>query len=219
MFNESEIELICVIANYGTGSKIIKSAKHHGISGGTVALGKGTVSNHILNYIGLSDERKELIYLVAAKDVADKALEEMNKEFEFFKPHHGIAFTTSICYVAGSKRIACDNILNERSEDNAMYHLITIIVEKGKAEDVIEAAEKAGSKGGTIINSRGSGIHETSKLFSMEIEPEKEIVLILSEVEMTDEIVNSIREQLKIDEPGNGIIFVQNVNKTYGIYK
>ena len=100
-----------------------------------------------------------------------------------------------------------------------MYHAITTIVEKGKAEEVIEAATKAGSKGGTIINGRGSGIHETSKLFSMDIEPEKEIVLILSEAEMTQAIVSSIGERLKINEPGNGIIYVQDVNKTYGLYK
>jgi nitrogen regulatory protein PII len=92
-------------------------------------------------------------------------------------------------------------------------------VDRGKAEDVIDAATKAGSKGGTIINARGSGIHETSKLFSMDIEPEKEIVIILSEVESTEKIVSSIRSHLKIDEPGNGIIFIQDVNKTYGIYR
>lgn len=100
-----------------------------------------------------------------------------------------------------------------------MYHVITTIVDKGKAEDVIDAATKAGSKGGTIINARGSGIHETSKVFSMEIEPEKEIVIILSEADKTEAIVSSIKNELKIEEPGNGIIFVQDVNKTYGIYK
>lgn len=78
---------------------------------------------------------------------------------------------------------------------------------------------EAGSKGGTIINARGSGIHETSKIFSMAIEPEKEIVLILSEEESTEGIVASIRKKLKIDEPGNGIIFIQEVSKTYGLYK
>lgn len=93
------------------------------------------------------------------------------------------------------------------------------IVDRVKAEDVIDAATKAGSKGGTIINGRGSGIHETKKLFLMDIEPEKEIVIILSEVDLTEAIVSSIRTHLRIDEPGNGIIFVQDVNKTYGIYK
>ena len=100
-----------------------------------------------------------------------------------------------------------------------MYQVITIIVDKGKAEDVIEAAISAGSKGGTIINGRGSGIHETSKLFSMDVEPEKEIVIILSEVDMTESITSVIREKLNIDEPGKGIIYIQGVNKTYGIFK
>ncbi|GAE94435.1 nitrogen regulatory protein P-II [Gracilibacillus boraciitolerans JCM 21714] len=100
-----------------------------------------------------------------------------------------------------------------------MYQNIMAVVDKGKAEDVIESAQKAGSKGGTILNARGSGVHETSKLFSMDIEPEKEIVMILSDENYTEAIVTKIREDLKIDEPGNGIIFVQDVNQTYGIYE
>jgi len=81
----------------------------------------------------------------------------------------------------------------------------------------MDVATKSGSRGGTIINARGSGIHETQKLFAMEIEPEKEIVLIIAKNEITELIVTSIREELKIDEPGKGIIFIQEVSKTYGL--
>ncbi len=70
----------------------------------------------------------------------------------------------------------------------------------------------------TIINARGSGIHETNKIFSMEIEPEKEVVLLISEKTLTKQIISSIKEQLQIDEPGKGIIFVQDINKAYGLY-
>lgn len=213
------IELICIITNWGSGSKLIKTAKNFGVSGATVAIGKGTVNNRILDYIGLSDVRKEIIFMLADREIAYRALDEMDKRFEFSKPHHGIAFTTSVCSVAGAKSLACEHIKNKGGAVSAMYHAITIIVDKGNAEDVISAATKAGSKGGTIINARGSGIHETKKLFSMEIEPEKEVVIILSETEMTEAIVGSIRERLKIDDPGNGIIYIQDVNKTYGIYK
>ena len=100
-----------------------------------------------------------------------------------------------------------------------MYNVITIIVNKGKGEDVIEAAVKAGSLGGTIINGRGSGIHETSKLFNMEIEPEKENVIIISRQEKTDAIVESIKEHVEIEKPGNGIIFVQEVSSVYGLFE
>lgn len=216
---EFDIELICMIVNFGLGSKLLKSAKHHGVSGGTIVLGKGTVNSRILDFIGLSDIRKEIIYMAAKKKTAYEALEELNKEYEFNKPNHGIAFTTSICSIFGTKSIVCDYKKDERGADNIMYHIITIIVDKGKAEDVITAATKAGSKGGTIINARGSGIHETSKLFSMDIEPEKEIVIILSEADKTDGIVSLVRDNLKIDEAGNGIIYVQDANRTYGIYK
>jgi nitrogen regulatory protein PII len=213
------IELICVIVNFGMGSKIIKSAKHHGVSGGTITLGRGTVNSRILDFIGLSDIRKEVVYLAAEQETAYQALEEMNTEFEFHKPNHGIAFTTSICGFVGTHKFGYQIKTEERGAENIMYHIITVIVDKGKAEEVITAATQAGSKGGTIINARGSGIHETSKLFNMEIEPEKEMVLIVSESDMTEAIVAGVRESLKIDDPGNGIIFVQNANKTYGIRK
>ncbi|WP_324824260.1 P-II family nitrogen regulator [Sinanaerobacter sp. ZZT-01] len=214
-----DIELICIIVNFGLGSKLVRLAKKHGIPGGTIMLSRGTVNSSILDYMGLSDVRKESVFMVADKKIARQALEEMNKEFEFNKPNHGIAFATSICGVLGTKSIVCGNIKNEREVDNTMYHLVTTIVDKGKGECVIDAATKAGSKGGTIMNARGSGIHETSKLFSMEIEPEREVVMILSEHESTEKIVTSIKEELKIEEPGNGIIYIQDVNKTYGIYK
>ncbi|HPV62683.1 MAG TPA: P-II family nitrogen regulator [Fervidobacterium sp.] len=202
---------------------MVKSAKRHGFSGGTITLAKGTVNSRILNFIGLADVRRELVYLVAEKSVAYRALEEMNKEFEFDKPNRGIVFTTSINGILGSKNVKSKKrVVNndiEKRGDKTMYNLITVVVDKGLAEDVIDAANKAGAKGGTIINARGSGIHESGKILSMEIEPEKEIVLILSESDTTESIVSAIRDAIKIDEPGNGILFVQDVNKTYGIYK
>jgi nitrogen regulatory protein PII len=213
------IELIRVIVNYGLGSKLIKAAKRHGISGGTIILGKGTVTNRLLNYIGITDIRKEIVHLAAEKENAYRVLEKLNQEFEFHKPHHGIAFTTTVCGIFGTKAMQCNKLKEESGADNTMYHIITVIVDRGKAEEVITAATKAGSKGGTIINARGSGIHETSKLFAMEIEPEKEVVIILSEVDQTEAIASKVRAELEIDKPGNGIIFVQNANQTYGIHR
>lgn len=219
MDDRINIELICMIVNYGLGSRVIKSAKCCGVSGGTVTLGRGAAGSGLLDFLGLSEVRKEIVYMAAEREIAYKALEKLNKEYQFHKPNHGIAFTTSICGILGTKRIACGNKKEERGAEEAMYHVITVIVDKGKAEDVITAAVKAGSKGGTIMNARGSGIHETSRLFSMDIEPEKEVVTILSEDDSTEKITAMIRDSLNMDEPGNGIIYVQNANKTYGIYK
>jgi nitrogen regulatory protein PII len=218
-----DLELVCIIVNFGLGSKIMQKAKKEGISGGTVFLGKGTIKNRLLELLALTDVRKEIILMGSDKATVSQALEKLDEKFKFSKPNHGIAFTTSISQIFGARNFKSDQIsdhtIESRGADKKMYHAIMVIVEKGHAEDVIDAATEAGSKGGTIINARGSGIHETSKLFSMDIEPEKEIVLILSERNSTDAIVSSIRKALKIDEPGNGIIFVQDINCTYGLYE
>lgn len=215
---DKELELLFAIVNFGLGSKVVRRAKQNGVSGGTVFLGKGTMNNHFLKLLDLGDIRKEIALMISDKQVAYTALEKLNKDFNFDKPNHGIAFSISVTSLFGARSYNYNNIKESRGVENTMYKAIFVIVDKGNAETAIEAATKAGSRGGTIINSRGSGIHETSKLFSMEIEPEKEIVLILSETSLTEPIVQSIKDQLQIDEPGNGIMFILDINKAYGLY-
>ncbi|MCM3719501.1 P-II family nitrogen regulator [Fictibacillus phosphorivorans] len=222
MSNHNEIpefELICIVVDYGVGSKVMQTAKKFGISGGTVLLGKGTIKNSLLEFFSLSSTRKEIVLMVARKTTAYKVLEQLDNKLKFTRKNHGIAFTTSVGSVIGARSCKPIDEKVEGSANENMYQAITVIVDKGNASDVIDAATEAGSKGGTIINARGSGIHETSKVFNMDIEPEKEIVMILSKRDKTDAIVSSIRTKLKIDEPGNGIIYLQDVTNTYGLYE
>lgn len=100
-----------------------------------------------------------------------------------------------------------------------MYQVILTIVEKGSAEQVIDAAMKAGSHGGSIINARGSGVHETSRLFGLKVEPAKELVLILAASDAVRDIVRQISADLRLDEPGNGIVFVQDLARVRGLYQ
>lgn len=213
----NEIELIYVIVNFGLGSKVLRIAKRNGVCGGTILLGKGTVDSRLLEMLALSDVRKEIVLMLAEKKTALEALEDLNREFNFDKPNHGIAFRLSVRNIYGVSSCKAGDYRGKRGVESTMYNAIFTIVDRGRGELVIEAAKKAGARGGTIINARGSGIHETSKLFAMEIEPEKEMVLILAEHKLTEALTTAIREELKIDEPGQGIIFVQDVNQTYGL--
>ncbi|KUO73549.1 MAG: transcriptional regulator [Clostridia bacterium BRH_c25] len=214
-----ELELICLIVNHGSGSKVSKIAKQNGISGATVLLGKGTIKNRILELLDLTDIRKEIIIMISERKSAYQALEELDRELHLHKPNHGIAFTVSVESLIGVRNCKYDNVKESRGVENTMYKAIFVVVDKGSAEAVVEAATSAGSRGATIINARGSGIHETNMLFAMAIEPEKEMVMILSDNSVTDSIITSIREQMKIEEPGKGIMFVLDVNKTYGLYQ
>ena len=210
-------EKICVIVNSGQGSKVLKSAKRHGIPGGTILLGRGTASGRILEFLGLNDVRKEIVLMVAGRKTARAALEMLHEEFRFERPNHGIAFATRVTSLAGSRTCAATEAEDDGGEKRTMFHAITVIVEKGRAELAVEAAARAGAKGGTILNGRGAGVHETKKLFNLDFEPEREMALILAAAADSDAIVEAIRKDLDLDVPGMGILFVQEVTRAYGL--
>jgi nitrogen regulatory protein PII len=213
-----QIELGFVIVSDGMGSRVVSIAKRNGIRGATIYIGRGTEQSPLLKFLDIVETRKEIVLTVSEKNKLRFALDVLNTELSFKKPHHGIAFTIPVSRVYGFAGANELNLSSTESEETAMHQLICTIVEKGAAEDVIDAAKTAGSRGGTIVNARGSGIHETLKVFGMNIEPEKEIVLILAEKSTVAGIVSAISEKLKIDKPGRGIIFVQDVTATYGLY-
>ena len=213
-----EFELVCLVVNNGIACKATKIAKQNGITGATVFLGKGTIKNPILEMFAINEYRKEIVLLIAEKNIAHKALDVLDEELELHKPNHGIAFAFSLSGLYGARDCNC-NVKESRGVENAMYKAIFAVVDKGNAEAVVDAATAAGSVGATIINARGAGVHETHMLFSMAIEPEKEVVMILTESSISDAIVGEIRKQLSIDEPGKGLMFVLDVSKVYGLYK
>src|SRR5699024_1422928 len=104
MSGQSEMEdlqLMCIIVNAGIGRKVMKIEKKHGVTGGIVLVGKGTVKNNLLEKLAINNIKKEVILMGSGKEIATQALEKLNEKFKFTKPNHGIAFTTSINQVFG----------------------------------------------------------------------------------------------------------------------
>ena len=134
-YSHQNYEQLTVIVNCGLGSKVLQTAKKSGLTGGTVVLGRGTITSRILNFFELIGDKKTV----------RTALAIIQNVLKLDKPNHGIAYTTSVCFIGGSKRYSCHWQDLSRGDEQAMYQAITVVVEKGKAEDVIDAALKAGS--------------------------------------------------------------------------
>ena len=215
---DKEYSLFCIIVDFGKGNKVLEKSKELGATGGTFFLGKGTVSNNLLDILGLNEVRKEILIMVIERKLEDFFHDSLTKTFSFNKPNHGIAFSMPLTNFIRNKESKYIADSNKGGVENMEYEAIFTIVDKGLSDDVLEAAKSVGATGGTVIHGRGSGSHEKAKLFNIEIEPEKDIVLILSTIDKTEKIVNSIRRNMNIDEPGTGIIFVLDVNRTSGLF-
>lgn len=101
--------------------------------------------------------------------------------------------------------------------NNKQFDLIVTIVNRGFADDVMDAARSAGAEGGTIMYGRGTGIHENAKFFGIAIEPEKEIVLNLISSDIKQAVMKAICKNTGLLTPGKGISFSLPVNDVVGI--
>ncbi len=97
------------------------------------------------------------------------------------------------------------------------FSLIMTIVNRGFADQVIDAARSAGAHGGTVFYARGTGIHEVEKFFAISIQPEKEVVLNLVKHEDTQTIMHSIVAAAGLKTEGKGLSFALPITNVVGI--
>ena len=97
------------------------------------------------------------------------------------------------------------------------FECIITIVDGGYSETVVDAAKEAGAKGATIINARGSTSKEPNKFFKLNIQPDKQIVMILSKTEETKVIVEAISKAAGMNTKAHALSFVLPVEDAIGM--
>ena len=90
------------------------------------------------------------------------------------------------------------------------------IIDKGKSNDCIKAAKAAGATGGTVMHGHGAGV-PTDYYFPLIIEPQKDIVMVITVKDNVRPIKDRIVKELELYKEGNGIIFVLPVIKMSGL--
>ena len=97
------------------------------------------------------------------------------------------------------------------------FECIITIVNGGFSEYVVDAAKEAGSKGATIINGRGSTSSNQENFYKLNIQPDKQIVLILCKSEQTKSIVEAINKKAGMNTKACALSFVLPVEEAVGM--
>lgn len=96
------------------------------------------------------------------------------------------------------------------------YELIITISNIGYSDDIMKSAKKAGARGGTVVHGRGTADEETIKFFGLTIQPEKELLLIVTTVENKKDIMKIIIENHGLDTKAKALCFSMPVTETCG---
>ncbi|MCQ2574026.1 MAG: transcriptional regulator [Treponema sp.] len=202
-------KLIFSIVPHNQGDEIVKAAHTAGAGGGTVLMGMGTASNNILSLLGFGNAGKDVVLILVPEEIKIGVLETLVEVSKQKKKHYGVVWTVDV-----SKLIKCGSEMGEKNQMNekADYQMISIIVNKGYAEDAMAAARTAGAGGGTIINARGTAKEGDAKFFGMEIVPEKDLLVILVPNEQCDAVIEAVKKLPCLQTPGSGITFCSSAH-------
>jgi len=97
------------------------------------------------------------------------------------------------------------------------FELVVCIVNAGFSQNVMEAARTAGAKGGTILRARGSANPEAEEFFNINIQPDKEMLMILVPKEIKDDVIRTIYKESGLGGDAQGIAFSLPVSRASAI--
>ncbi|QTQ11528.1 transcriptional regulator [Treponema parvum] len=195
--------MVCIVPHDG-GEFIIKAACSAGAGGGTVVMGRGISENRFLHVLALGETSKDIVYMLVPSEERSKIADAIARASERKKKRFGVLFSLdSIRLIKTGNIFGGDDYMTF----NAAHHMVSIIANRGYADDIMAAARKAGAGGGTVIKARGTAKPGDAKFFGMEIVPEKEMLLMIIDSEKLDDVLEAVRTLPCLASPGSGIAF------------
>ena len=95
-------------------------------------------------------------------------------------------------------------------------HLITCIVERSRADKVVDDAIAAGAQAATMFYARGRGLREKLGILGRLIQAEKEVILIVTKEEDRKKIFDAVVSAAELNKPGKGFAYIQPVEDAVG---
>lgn len=217
MTNQTYYDLIVVIVNLGKASRVLAEAKKIGITGGTISLAHGTVNSNLLRKLGLSEIRKEVLLMVSQRKHTFLTINHITDTFHLEEPNRGIIFSTPLSTVVGTHDQLSDLHDTDPISDPTHEMFVTIVPE-GDGDTVVELVRQGGGAGGTIIPAYGAFAETVTRVFGIEINSEKDIVINLVDKQMANQIEEELTRNIHFQDSDSGIMFSVDAQNVRGIY-
>ncbi len=226
----SEFKLLMSVVPHDKGEKLTRAAMESGCQGGTVLIGRGLAKSNLEAVLGIGESTKDVILMVVNAEVKNSVKNAIVQAASSEKTDFGelIVVDVASLFKSGASnpsesdsenqnedKTGLDNLNHQNQKDENMAEakneMITVIVNKGYADDIMAAARKAGAGGGTVLNARGTARENDKRFFGMHIVPEKEMLVIVVPSEKQEAVLAAIKAVKCLKEPGMGIVYNSTV--------
>ncbi|MCL2122933.1 MAG: P-II family nitrogen regulator [Desulfovibrionaceae bacterium] len=213
-------KLLIAIAGKYSGQLVVAACKRGGARGGTKAVGRG-MARYFTGGDNADEAVSETLIFSVMHDEADNVVRELIRT-SLEDPEHisGMALVVDVAAMArpgdGAKNAqdAPERAGSERMDTGNT--LITCIITRGLADEIMRVARQAGAGGGTILSARGTGTEDDVKFFGISLAPEKEMLLIVARNDsVLPAILDAVCALPVFSEPGGGIVYTTPVDGFY----
>ena len=194
--------------------------------------GKGTAPSEMLDIFGLSGSVRLITIGILPKFLVPNALKKIGRQLYFHQRGGGIVVTLPVTGL----QTPVFQTLNEETRDqlaqqikerierdmaemheHSNYSMIWVSVANGYSDDVIDAAQTAGAKGGTILKGRRRNSEHVSQHLGISIQDEQDFVLIVVPREKKAAIMSAITTACGLRTPAHGVVFSLPVDEAVGL--
>lgn len=220
MSEMEKVKVILSIVSRGHGQSMIERLQKKGIPLHYQFVGQGTAPTEMLDILGLGTSDKDILLSFAAQSAAENLLIQLHSAFPHMGRTHGLIMLLSptavsklmAMVVQGEKKTLPGGLdMNYESHNS----LICISVNLGYTDQVMHTARKAGATGGTVIKARLAGGEAVADKLGIEVQEEKELVLILSPNEQVQGIMNAVNSEFGLRSPAQAVLHCLPVDHAF----
>lgn len=223
MLKDDKIKLLVTIVDRGKGSAAVDIYRSNGLHFDYLCMGLGTANSQILDYFGLSETEKDVVFTLTPASRVRELMRLVDERFHLSSPGRGIIFSLTLSAVSGQiPQVLCKGAETKVEEEKtvetaAKYDLILVVVNRDSLDIVMDAARAQGARGGTALHGRRVGLEDVENLVGFTLQPEKEIVAILTPREKKMQIMRAINKVAGLTTECRGLLFSLPVEDMMGL--
>lgn len=224
MTAHSAVELVVSVVDVSKGEKVLHVYRECHALVDFVCMAHGTARTEMLDLLGIGETAKMIVMCLMIRDGARTLLDRLGREMQMRYPGHGIAFSVPITGIGvrWHKMLTQSEPEEEvhsvsKPEKSGGLDMVAVIMERGYTNLAMDAARKAGARGGTVIAARGIAEDEVKHFFGIEIQAEREIVFLVVKSEERQAVMTELMKAVGMNTRSHGLVLSLPVSSAIGL--
>ena len=221
--NHSDLYLMMTVTSRSRMPDFIRMYRDKGLETHVLSLGHGTAGKKYMRMLALDETEKMVCLTVVTGRKWREVKKAMSVRLRIEAPGVGIAYVMPLSAMGGKRELMflTDGQDYRKGEESTLkgteQELLIVISNQGYSQQVMDAALKAGSRGGTVIHARGTGQEKAERFLGISLASEKDIVLIVTPAEKKAEMMQTIMREAGPETRAKAIVFSLPVTDTAGM--